>query len=113
MAVDTDLLSVKAVEYLETEVITKHMMLSLVSTIFDLLGLFSPVTIKGKILIQAAWRNDASWDDPLAEEFLDSWMELSEEFKALNNLSVPCKVATHEQSYILHVFCDSSTKAYG
>ena len=112
-AVDTDLLSVKAVDYVETEVITKRTLLSLVSTIFDPLGLFSPVTIKGKILIQAAWRNDASWDDPLAEEFHNSWIELSEEFKALSSLSVPRKVAAYGQSYVLHVFCDSSTKAYG
>ena len=112
-AVDTDLLSVKAVDYVETKVITKHTLLSLVSTIFDPLGLFSPVTIKGKILIQAAWRNDASWDDPLAEEFLNSWIELSEEFKAVSSLSVPWKVAAHGQSYGFHVFCDSSTKAYG
>ena len=112
-AVDTDLLSVKAVDYVETEVIAKRMLLSLVSTIFDPLGLFSPVTIKGKILIQAAWRNDASWDDPLAEKFHNSWIELSEEFKALSSLSVPRKVAAHGQSYVLHVFCDSSTKAYG
>ena len=77
------------------------------------MGLFSPVTIKGKILIQAAWRKDASWDDPLAEEFLNSWIELSEEFKKLSSLSVSQKVATHGQSYVLDVFCDSSTKAYG
>ena len=38
---------------------------------------------------------------------------MSEEFKALSSLSVPRKVAAHGQSYVLHVFCGSSTKAYG
>ena len=40
LTVGTDLLSVKAVDFLESEVITKRMLLSLVSTIFDPLGLF-------------------------------------------------------------------------
>ena len=64
-AVETDSLSLKLVKLPVPEDITKHMLL----TVFDPLGLFSPVIIKVKILIQDAWRTDSSWNDSLSEEF--------------------------------------------
>ncbi|XP_064081903.1 uncharacterized protein LOC135198264 [Macrobrachium nipponense] len=111
--VNSDMLSLKSAKILVPEVITKHNLLSLVSTVFDPLGFHCPVIIRGKILIQAAWRTNVSWNDPLGEEFLSSWMELYEEFKALSEFSVPHKVATQGVNCVLHIFCDSSTKAYG
>ena len=111
--VNADLICLKSVRFYVPEVITKRLLLGFVSSVFDPLGLFSPVIVKGKILIQAAWRTDSSWSDPLGEEFLRSWIELSEELKALSSISVPRKVASQGQSYVLHVFCDSSSKAYG
>ena len=111
--VNSDMLSLKSNNIFVPEVITKRNLLSLVSTVFDPLGLFCPVVIKGKILIQAAWRTNVSWNDPLGEEFLCSWAELHKEFRALSKISVPRKVATQGVCYVLHIFCDSSTKAYG
>ncbi|XP_064085400.1 uncharacterized protein LOC135200724 [Macrobrachium nipponense] len=109
----SDMLSLKSAKMFVPEVITKRNLLSLVSTVFDPLGFLCRVIIRGKILIQAAWRTNVSWNDPLGEEFSSSWTELYEEFKALSKFSVPRKVATQGVNYVLHIFCDSSTKAYG
>ena len=111
--VKSDMLSLKSSNIFVPEIITKRNLLSLVSTVFDPLGLLCPVVIRGKILIQAAWRTNVSWNDPLGEEFLSSWAELCREFKALSQISVPRKVATQGVCYVMHIFCDSSTKAYG
>jgi len=43
------------------EIITKHIVLSLVTQIFDPLGLIGPVTIKAKILLQSLWQLKVAW----------------------------------------------------
>ena len=111
--VSLDILSLKAAKLGVPDVLNKRNLLSLVSSVFDPLGLLCPIIIKGKLLIQAAWRANVSWSDPLGEEFLEKWRKLSEEFNSISELSVPRKVAIEGESYNLHVFCDSSTKAYG
>ena len=60
--------------------VLKKCLLSYVSSIFDPLGLFLPVTICGKILIQKAWKIKSSWNDDLPIEYVDKWNELVEDF---------------------------------
>ena len=112
-SVARDLLSIKPIDLPIPSNITKRTLLSLVSSVFDPLGLVSPITIAGKILVQAAWRAESSWDDPLPEEFINKWVELNKNFQDLASLSVPRAVAFKCHNYQLHVFCDSSTSAYG
>ena len=41
---------------------------------FDVLGWFSPSTIKAKILMQQLWELKMEWDDPVPEEIHDAWL---------------------------------------
>ena len=47
---------------------SKHSALALISSLFDPLGLLSPLFIRGKIFMQSLWKLKVSWDEPLTEE---------------------------------------------
>ena len=48
--------------------LTKRKVLSLISRVFDPLGLLSPLSIKGKIFIQTLWKEKMNWDQSLSQE---------------------------------------------
>ncbi|KAK7603897.1 hypothetical protein V9T40_004170 [Parthenolecanium corni] len=50
---------------------TKRSTLSLVSRVFDPLGVLAPVTITGKILIQSIWRAEIGWDQVIPPAIQD------------------------------------------
>ncbi|KAK7063277.1 hypothetical protein SK128_025956 [Halocaridina rubra] len=62
--VNSDFVSLKPVSLTKPEVVDKHKLPSLVSTIFDPHGILSPVINRRKIPIQTALRTDVSWNDP-------------------------------------------------
>ena len=111
--VKSDTLHLKFVEFDKKQVITKRSLLSLVSMVFDPLGLCSPVLVKGKLLIQSAWQLNVKWDDELPTNFHDQWADLQTEFEKLPHINFPRSTANSQQEYSLNIFCDASTKAYG
>jgi hypothetical protein len=54
----------------EKGLITKRLILPKISSIFDPLGLLSPVVIVFKLLMQRLWQDGSNWDDPLTPTFL-------------------------------------------
>ena len=113
-SISRDSISVKSVEQNAKVPITKRAILSRVSSLFDPLGLVSPLTIKGKLLVQAAWQLSVDWDENLPEEFLDKWPEIEHSLQGAGSLSFPRAVITETADYQqLHIFCDASSKAYG
>ena len=52
---------IKSVKFSE-QVLSKRSLLSQVSSVFDPLGLISPLVIRGKMLIQRAWAEKLGWD---------------------------------------------------
>jgi len=96
--------------------ITKRIILSQVSSLFDPLGLISPVLIKARILFQEATRLKTEWDDPLPPHLLDRWNNWSESLKQLSSFRVPrCVKLRRFDSGVceLHHFSDASSAAYG
>ena len=110
-----DTLSLKPVYYKQTEQkpLTKRLLLSQISKLFDPLGVFSPITIKGKLLLKEAWTLKVDWDDPLPEYYSEEWNKLKEEYKLVSEYQISRVTATEMDSCVLHIFCDASTKAYG
>ena len=111
--IELDTISLKPCEFGPHKFVTKRRLLSLVSMCFDPLGLCNPVMIKGKLLIQKAWKEDIGWDTHLHPEYLTCWNTLSEEISQLSKIQFPRSVCNYTESYILHVFVDASTSAYG
>ena len=64
-------LTVTTVHLLDTAVLTRRIMLSQVYSIYDPLGLLSPITIRYKLLLQKLVILDLPWDEPIKGELLD------------------------------------------
>ena len=68
---DKDTLAVKLITSKAEEAmqeVTKRKVLSSTSAIFDPLGIVSPVTVVGKILLQEICKKNTSWDEPITGE---------------------------------------------
>ena len=96
---------------------TQRKLFSLVASIFDPIGIASPVTIRFKFVMQKIWQLGLKWDTPLPEKFhkplqkkLNSHYESPpppiEHSPALNFLA-----SSQEIEHQLHVFVDASTCA--
>ena len=49
-----------------TSVVSKRIILSEISQLFDPLGFLSPVVTRAKILMQSLWIDKLGWDDPVS-----------------------------------------------
>lgn len=94
--------------------VTKRHILSVISQIFDPLGLVGPCVVEAKILMQRLWLNKYDWDDAVSLEVRDAWSLFESTITALNYLKIP-RCVLHEDSiaHEVHVFTDASEKAYG
>ena len=59
------------------------------SSIFDPLGLITPVTIQAKILLQGLWKQHIDWDEPLEENFQNRWIKIIQEIREATELVIP------------------------
>ncbi|XP_076857121.1 uncharacterized protein LOC143511024 [Brachyhypopomus gauderio] len=83
---------------------------------YDPLGYIIPYTTRAKILIQALWRHEQQWDEPITGELLSVWQNWESELPHLQHISMPrcyMPVNMSADASDLHVFCDASEKAYG
>lgn len=98
------------------ENLTRRKMLSTVASLFDPLGLVSPVVIRGKQLFQEATRKQLSWDELVPRELVNKWNVWISDVKGLMSVEVPrCMIPQgHEDTFTeLHHFSDASMKSYG
>jgi len=96
------------------EIITKRNMLSVITQIFDPLGLVGPVIIKAKILLQSLWQQKLDWDTPVPETIRIAWASYCQQLPILNSILRPRHALLHNPCDIqLHGFCDASQVAYG
>ena len=107
-----DAISVKTPIFDHRDVLTKRQLLSNVSATFDPLGLLMPITIRGKMLMQEAWKLKIDWDSTLPSSFVTDWQEIQQNLSQMNQIQFPRSVVNDEES-ILHIFCDASLYAYG
>lgn len=94
--------------------ITKRVILSEISRIFDPLGLLSPCTIIAKTLMQELWKEKLSWDVSVPNIIQTKWNSYRLELTHLNEIRIPRHVLCPNPVEIqLHGFCDASLHAYG
>ena len=95
---------------------TRRTILSALASIFDPLGLVSPVLVGPKVLFQEMCIDKLDWDDPLPEAKLNSWVEWVKDLEKVGQIEIP-RCYSHDVKgevlyYTLHGFGDASSKAY-
>jgi hypothetical protein len=113
----SDTLSVKVTNRLtENEVPTKRSILKHVASVFDPMGLFAPVTLKGKLLLQELWANGFDWDNVIADiKLIQKWLSVESDISSIIQHQIPRHI--HEvqgktKKYRLLCFTDASASAY-
>ena len=87
---NSDMLTFKVVNKNIPE--TKRGILSMVSSIFDPMGLISPIIVKAKLLIQEIWRRSLGWDKKLPRDLNDQWNLWKNLVLKLPSLAVPRRI---------------------
>ena len=80
--------------------ITKRAIVSDIAKIFDVLGWFSPVIAKMKILLQRLWERKIDWDDPVPQEIYEVWLQWRSELPSLTSKSIPRCYSPKEVSIV-------------
>ncbi|KXJ71211.1 hypothetical protein RP20_CCG021176 [Aedes albopictus] len=97
---------------------TKRIVLSCVMGFFDPLGLLTPFTVHGKILVQDLWRTGCAWDDEVNDDCWMKWKRWIGLLPEVEAARIPrCYFGETPWSSIesteLHIFADASEYAYG
>ena len=96
---------------------TRRGILSIIASLFDPLGLISPVSLKGKIILQQLSRLRLGWDDPIPDYERQKWRDWLNVLPSLKEVSIPRCVrlftSTTPVQHDVHIFSDASTVGYG
>nr|CAI5845597.1 unnamed protein product [Callosobruchus analis] len=98
----------------DDKMITKRSILSVISQLFDPMGLISPCVIIAKIILQKLWLEKIDWDSAVSKQLEIEWIKLRDNLVELNKLKICRNVICNDALKVeLHGFCDASAEAYG
>lgn len=98
----------------DTSKVTKRIILSGISKLYDPLGLVGPCVVKAKILMQRLWKMNLTWDESVPNDIHTLWLDFVKHIRAVQKLNIPRRVVTpHSQRIQIHGFSDASEVAYG
>ena len=108
-----DTINISGFDKVVSSDVTKRDVLHSVATIFDTLGLLSPIAFHGKIFLQKLWVADKSWDEPLSMDLLIEWKQVVQLLTDISSVKVSrCVGNVNKGDSQLLIFCDASMKAY-
>ena len=107
-----DLLRLKK-DSLNTNASSKRQVLSSLASIFDPIGIFSPVLLQGKLLIRKMCQLSLDWDQELDAELLDLWRKFCNAFEDISGIPFNRKSFDTDAPVKLFLFADASKEAYG
>ena len=93
-----------------TKSLTKRLVLSLVSKVYDPIGLVAPFTVGARLILKDIWRvNGQSWDDELSKDTVDRFLAWCIELPRLVEITTPRSYFSGPFQHLeLHMFGDSS-----
>lgn len=114
--INDDILSLSKIMSIQQEpTLTKRIVLKQIASAFDPLGLFSPVILQGKLLLQTLWNKKISWDQMVPLEDEHRWVKIKTDLKKIPDCKIPRYIGMdidNSPSYQLLVFCDASKYVY-
>lgn len=94
--------------------ITRRIILSDISKIYDPEGLIGPVIFKLKCLMKRTWQAKLPWDSPLPDDISTEWKSVAESITELSDIQIPRQaLLTNSINIQLHGFSDASKDGYG
>ena len=116
---ETGILSIKPSVEINNEekTETKRKILKTVASVFDPHGLYSPVILRGKLLLQTIWSQHSEWDENIGKTERNEWQQIKTDLKYINECKIQRCVTSVENTVkdsknCLTCFCDASSKAY-
>ncbi|CAL8068579.1 unnamed protein product [Orchesella dallaii] len=93
--------------------ITKRLILSTISQIFDPIGFTSPALLPPKRIFQNTWVEKLAWDDELPEDVSKTFKLWLEDMHIINEVKLPRHFQLENaEAREVHVFSDASKYAY-
>ena len=92
---------------------TKRQLLRTTARFCDPLGLYSPVSVIGKMLFQDTWCRGRDWIELLHFDLGARWHAWVSSLTSLSQVHIPRWLATSKESFQVHIFCNASERAYG
>jgi len=113
--VETDSLGFRTV--CKRKPFTRRGILSVVSSVYDPLGLLCPFVLPAKLILQELCRKKYGWDDELPPDDVIRWRQWLEDLSMLNRFMIRRCLKPPDTSQVemcsLHHFCDASQVGYG
>ena len=91
---------------------TLRQLFSMVSSIFDPIGLLAPFLIQLKVVLQILWKRGQTWDQPVPDDLQPRINKLATQYATMPDISVPRQISPLLTSAELHVFTDASISAF-
>ena len=94
--------------------LTKRGILSILSSVYDPLGLASPFVLIARRIVQSLCQEKVGWDDPIPEKEKEQWERWIDGLRDMKRISVPrCIQPFRPVQMELNHFSDASEVAYG
>ena len=94
---------------------TRRGLLSVSSSVFDPLGLVTPVILEARLIFRSVCQQGVNWDDPIPSTDAARWQKWKKDLVELNKLRIS-RCLSPDRKLIgtqLHVFADASSYARG
>ena len=73
---------------LKDKPLSRRGILSTISSVYNFLGIVSPVILSGKLILRDLCTQNVDWDDPVPEEILPRWERWRNELPLLENVAI-------------------------
>ena len=89
--------------------LTTRKMISTINSVFDVLGISSPLMITGKLLYSQACLNKLRWDEEVPEDISKMWNKWIEDLEKIKTVTIPRSVVGGNNTKLaIHGFSDAS-----